>query len=62
MDRFEALVKDGFEKVEGSLTAIDQRLAAMEAKEVERKGAWKMGAAIAAFVSAFVGYAISWIK
>lgn len=54
MDRFERLVSDGFEKLEGSLSAIETRLAAIERKETERKGAWKVIVAVAGGVSAIV--------
>lgn len=54
MDRFEKLVSDGFDKLEGSLSAIDKRLAAIESKETERKGAWKVIVGVASGVSAVV--------
>lgn len=54
MDRFEKLVSDGFDKLEGTLSAIDTRLAAIERKETERKGAWKVIVGIAGGVSAAV--------
>ena len=54
MDRFERLVSDGFEKLEGSLSAIETRLAAIERKETERKGAWEVIVAVAGGVSAIV--------
>lgn len=61
MDRFEKLVTDGFEKVEGSLAAIDKRLAAMEDKETERKGAWKVIVTVAGAVSAAVAALIKYL-
>lgn len=61
MDRFEKLVTDGFEKVDGSLTAIDKRLAAMESKETERKGAWKVIVTVAGAVSAAVAALIKYL-
>lgn len=54
MDRFEKLVTDGFGKVEDTLTAIEKRLAAIETKETERKGAWKVIVGVAGTVSAVV--------
>lgn len=54
MDRFEKLVSDGFDKLEGTLSAIDKRLAAIENKETERKGAWKVMVGVASGVSAAV--------
>lgn len=54
MDRFEKLVSDGFDKLEGTLSAIDTRLAAIERKETERKGVWKVIVGIAGGVSAAV--------
>lgn len=50
MDRFEKLVSEGFAKVEGTLETISTRLAQIEAKEAERKGGWKIIAAIVACV------------
>lgn len=61
MDRFEKLVTDGFEKLEGSLSAIDTRLAAIERKETERKGAWKVIVAVAGGVSAVVAALIKYL-
>lgn len=61
MDRFETLVSEGFEKVEGSLAAIEKRLAAMEAKETERKGAWKVIVAVAGGVSAAVAGLVKYL-
>lgn len=61
MDRFEKLVSDGFEKLEGSLTAIDKRLAAIESKETERKGAWKVVVGVASGVSAVVAALVKYL-
>lgn len=61
MDRFEKLVTDGFDKLEGSLSAIDQRLAAIERKETERKGAWKVIVLVASGVSAVVAGIIKYL-
>lgn len=61
MDRFEKLVSEGFDKLEGSLTAIDKRLAAIERKETERKGAWKVIVAVAGGVSAVVAALIKYL-
>ena len=61
MDRFESLVKDGFGKVEDALGAIDKRLAQIEQRESERKGAWKTLVAIAAAVSGLVGYLVNYL-
>ena len=54
MDRFEKLVSDGFDKLEGTLSAIDTRLAAIERREDQRKGAWKVIVGVAGGVSAAV--------
>lgn len=61
MDRFEKLVTDGFDKLEGSLSAIDTRLAAMERKETERKGAWKVIVGVAGGVSAVVAALVKYL-
>lgn len=62
MDRFEKLVSDGFQTVESSLQAIEKRLAAMEATESERKGAWKVAVAISGLVSALVAAAWKYLS
>lgn len=54
MDRFERLVEDGFEKVEGTLDKIDKRLATIELRESERKGAWRVIVFVSGVVSAGV--------
>lgn len=54
MDRFEKLVSDGFDKLESTLSAIDTRLAAIERREDQRKGAWKVIVGVAGGVSAVV--------
>ncbi len=60
LDHLEKTVSDGFETVGVGLDKIDKRLAAIEAKEAERKGAWKVIAAVAAGVSAIVASAIKY--
>ena len=61
MDRFEKLVTDGFEKVEDTLTAIEKRLAAIETKETERKGAWKAIVALAGAVGGAVAACVKYL-
>jgi hypothetical protein len=61
MDRFEALVSGGFEKVEKTLEAIDKRLAAIEARESERKGAWRAIVVISTTVSAVVAALVKYL-
>lgn len=59
MDRFEKLVSDGFEKVEGSLDKISSRLGQIEDRESERKGAWRVMAFVASLVSSIVAFVVT---
>lgn len=61
LDHLEKAVNDGFDKVAGGIEKIDKRLAAIEAKELERKGAWKVVSAIAAAVAAVVASAVKYL-
>lgn len=61
MDTLEKTVTDGFDKMTMGLSKIDQRLASIEAKEAERKGAWKVITAIAAAVAAVVASAVKYL-
>ena len=63
MDRFEKKLDDGFVKVDGALERIDKRLATIEAREQERRGAWKtivmVAGGVSAAVAAFFKYLIN---
>lgn len=61
MDRLEGKVDDGFKSIESGLAKIDHRLAAIEARENERKGAWKTIVMVAGAVSAAVAAAIKYL-
>ena len=61
LDHLEKAVNDGFDKVAGGIEKIDKRLAQIEAKELERKGAWKGVSAIAAAVAAVVASAVKYL-
>lgn len=61
MDRFERLVSEGFEKLERVLGGIEKRLDVIEDKEIERKTAWRVVAAVATVVSAAVSALVGWI-
>jgi hypothetical protein len=61
LDHLEKAVNDGFDKVAGGIEKIDKRLAQIEAKEAERKGAWKAVSAIAAAVAAVVASAVKYL-
>lgn len=61
LDTLEKTVTDGFEKVGDGLDRIDRRLAQIETKEAERKGAWKVVAAIAGAVAAVVASAVKYL-
>ena len=62
MDRFERMLNDGFEKVGTALEKIDSRLKHIEDREQERKGAWKVIAAISGVVSAAVAGLIKYLS
>lgn len=61
LDHIEKAVAEGFDKVGEGLDKIDKRLAQIEAKEAERKGAWKVVSAIAAAVAAVVASAVKYL-
>jgi len=72
MDDLETTVAKGFEKVGSDIKDVaasirelrehqDRRLAAIEAKELERKGAWKVIALVASGVSAIVASAVKYL-
>lgn len=61
MDHLEKTVADGFEKVGAGLDKIDKRLATIEAREAERKGAWKVIALVAGAVSAVVASVVKYL-
>lgn len=55
-------LEDRLEKMEAVLERIDRRLAAMETKETERKGAWKVIVTVAGAVSAAVAALIKYLS
>lgn len=59
MDRFEKALGEGFTKVEDTLEKINARLARIETKEAERKGALAVLAAIGAVVVGIVSSLIT---
>jgi len=61
LDHLEKAVNDGFDKVASGIDKIDKRLAAIEAKEAERKGAWKVIALVAGGVSAIVASVVKYL-
>ena len=66
MDRFEKIVTDGFDKIDGKLDKFSDRLAALEASEQKRSGAWgaseKMLAAFGGIVLLILGGVGSWLS
>lgn len=63
MEGLEDTVSEGFDKMSASLNAINNRLAAIEARENEQKGAWKVLIVISSLVSAiFTGAAVAWFR
>jgi hypothetical protein len=66
MDRFEKLVTDGFDKLDSKLDKFSDRLAALEATEQKRSGAWsaseKVLASIGGVVLLIGGAVVSWIS
>lgn len=61
LDHLEKAMTEGFEKVGDGIDRIDKRLASIEAKEAERKGAWKVVAAVAATVSGLIAWAANYL-
>ena len=55
MDALDKAMNDGFRRVEESLARIDGRLDSLDAKESERKGAWR----VIAWVSGGVSFVVS---
>ncbi len=60
LDHLERTVSDGFDNINKGLDKIDKRLAAIESKEAERKGAWKIIALVAGAVSATVASVVKY--
>lgn len=54
-------LENRLEKMEAVLERIDQRLATMETKETERRGAWKVIVSVAGLVSAAVAALIKYL-
>lgn len=54
LDKLEKLVSEGFDK-------LDKRLARIEERETERKGAWKVIIAVAGGVSAVVATLLKYL-
>jgi hypothetical protein len=61
LDHLEKAMQEGFEKVGGGIERIDQRLAKIEQTENERKGAWKVVAAVAASVSGVIAWVVNYL-
>jgi len=55
MDALDRTVTDGFKRVEEALLKIDGRLDAIDTRESERKGAWR----VIAWVSGGVSFVVS---
>ena len=60
--RFERLVSEGFEKVEGALERIDKRLGEIEARESERKGTWRILATLGGMIGAGLTALIEYLR
>lgn len=54
MDRFEQLLDKGFSEMREAHGEMMKRLAVIEDKESERRGAWKVIVAVSSFVAAIV--------
>ena len=61
MDSLDRALTDGFKRVEDALTKIDSRLDSLDAKESERKGAWKVVTIVAGGVSFIVSVLVPMI-
>lgn len=53
-------MRDDLTKIEKTLETINQRLASIEARESERKGAWVVLVTVASLLSGVFGAVFSW--
>jgi len=61
LDKLEAAVDKGFDKVGAGLEKIDKRLAVIEARDAEKKGAWKVVVVVATAVSGVIAWLANYI-
>lgn len=54
LESLKDIVREGFQDNRDRLDKVERRLAALEARETERKGAWRVIVAVAGAVSAAV--------
>lgn len=54
LDSLKEIVREGFKDNRERLDLVEQRLAALETRETERKGAWKVIVGITAIISGAV--------
>lgn len=57
LDKLEEAMDKGFDKVGAGLEKIDKRLAVIESREAESKGAWKVVVVVATAVSGVIAWA-----
>lgn len=58
MDAFDKALAEGFSRIENALTKIDGRLDAIDTRESERKGAWRVIVAVAGAVGGLAGLVV----
>lgn len=61
LEALKEIVRDGFKGTDTRLDRVEQRLAALEAKETERKGVWKVIVTVAGGVSAIVAVLVKYL-
>ncbi len=61
LESLKEIVREGFKGNGDRLDKVEQRLAALEARDTERKGAWKVIVTIAGVVSAVVAGLIKYL-
>lgn len=61
LESLKDIVREGFQDNRDRLDKVEERLAALEARETERKGAWKVIVTVAGAVSAAVAVLIKYL-
>lgn len=61
LEALKDIVREGFKGTDSRLDKVEKRLAALESKETERKGAWKVIVVVASGVSAAVAALIKYL-
>ena len=61
LEALKEIVRDGFTGTNARIERVEARLAALEEKETERKGVWKVIVGVASVVSAAVAALIKYL-